>query len=289
MKQHFRYCRNTGYYLLACITLIICYPAYTQTNAKAPVYVGYMYIKTEPGKSDTYDSLLRTYTKKVFDQEIKDGKYISWQVYDVLSPYGEESPYDIVGVAVTSNFDELLDPSGTNKEVFAKAFPEMNDAQIADVMKAFASSRKFIRREIYQEISSTSDDGPPTKTPAKYVQVDYMTPVAGKEQQYAKMESETFKPIHKQRMKLGALKGWVLLQKILPGDSQDPSPYVTVNFYDDFKGMMDGKYEQAIKAAYPASDANKMFASVGTVKKRQRIEVWKLKVTDSMQSATASK
>lgn len=289
MKQHSRFCRNTGYFLFVCISLLTAFSSYAQNKAKTPVYVGYMYIKTEPGKSDVYDSLLKTYTKKAFDQEIKDGKYISWQVYDVLSPFGDEAPYDIVGVAVTTKFDELIDPPGSNKEVFSKAFPEMTDAQVSDVMKAFASSRKFVRREIYQEISSTADDGPPTKTPAKYVQVDYMTPVAGKEQQYARMESETFRPIHKQRMKLGALKGWVLLQKILPGDSEDPSPYVTVNFYDNFDGMMDGKYEQAIKAAYPASDANKMFASVGAVKKRQRIEVWKLKATDSMQSETASK
>jgi hypothetical protein len=79
-----------------------------------------------------------------------------------------------------------------------------------------------------------------------------------------------------QRMKLNALKGWALLRKVLPSDTEDHAPFMTVDFYDDFSGMMDGKYDQAIKAAYPTSDANKMFQSIGAVKKGQRTEVWKL-------------
>lgn len=256
-----------------------------QANSKPPVYIGYLYIKTEPGKFDTYDSLLRNYTKKIFDKEVQGGDFMSWQMYEVLSPSGANAEYNLVGVTVTNKFELLLDPPGTNKEIFKKHFPNISDKQYADIAKKFASSRTLVKREIYTQSSSTSDDGPPTQSPAKYVQVDYMTPQPGKGADYAKMEGETFKAIHKERIKLGALKGWVLLEKVLPGDTDDPAPFVTVNFYDDFNSMLNGKYEEAKKAAYPNSDIDKMFTEVNTVKKRQQVQVWKLMMTDDKQGA----
>lgn len=258
-----------------------------QTTPPQPVYVGYTYIKTNPGKFDAYDSLLRNYTKKIFDAEIKNGNYYMWSTYEVLMPTGSEADYNVVGITVSSKIEMLLDPPGTPKELFAKTFPNLTAAQRDNIIKNYAANRTIVKREIYSVISSTGEDGPPTKTPAKYVQVDFMTPVAGKEQEYVKMESETFKPVHLQRMKLGAVKGWVLLGKVLPGDTNDPAPFVTVNFYDDFSGMMNGKYDEAVKSAYPDKDADKVFAQIGTVKKGQRIEVWKLMSNDTMQGTVA--
>jgi hypothetical protein len=220
---------------------------------------------------------------------ISEGNIYSWSVYEVLMPTGSQAEYDIVGITVTSKIDMLLDPPGTNKELFAKAFPKLTQKQRDDIMRKYPDSRTIVKEEIYTVLSSTGENGPPTKSPTKYVQVDYMTPVAGKESDYIKMERDTFKPVHLQRMKLGALEGWVFLQKILPGDTNDPAPFVTVNFYNDFSGMMNGKYDEAVKAAYPGSDADKLFENIGASKKGQRIQVWKLLDTDTRQAGTASK
>ena len=291
MKRHSPSNRPSGLHFLFCTFFLFALSTVLQAqeNTRPPVYIGCVFIKLQPQKFATYDSLIRTYTKKVFDDEIKNGNYMSWQMYEVLSPSGTQSEYDIVGVVVTTKMDMLLDPPGTDREMFKKSFPKMTDAKIAEAFKAFSSSRSIVKREIYTQVSSTNDDGPPTKTPAKYLQVDFMTPQEGKRADYVKMESETFKAVHKERIKLGALTGWTLLEKILPGDSQDPAPFVTVNFYDNLNGMMDGKYDQAIKAAHPNLSADKLFNDVNVVKKRQRIEVWKLLATDSVQGATAAK
>ncbi|MBD0333774.1 MAG: hypothetical protein ICV66_14100 [Chitinophagaceae bacterium] len=103
-----------------------------------------------------------------------------------------------------------------------------------------------------------------------------MTPVQGKEAHYAKMEEDTFLPIHKQRMSLGAVKGWRFAQKLFPTNSNDPYPYITANFYDDVTVMLDGKYEQAVKKALPNQDINKLIQYMNSVKKGQKDEVWKL-------------
>lgn len=286
MLLHFRNYRLAGYLTLLLITGSFT-TSFAQTTPPKPIYVSYSYIKTLPGKFDAYDSLLRNYSKKIMDQEIKDANYYQWAAYEVLMPTGDEAGYNVVVVSVTDKIDMLLDPPGKAKDVFAKNFPNMDEASRSAVMSNYAANRSIVKREIYTVVSSTGTDGPPTKKPSKYVQVDYMTPVSGKQADYVKMETETFKPVHLQRIKLGALMGWVMLEKVLPGDTNDPAPYVTVNFYDNFDGMMNGKYDEAVKKAHPSTDANKLFTQVGTVKKAQRVEVWKLMVADTKQEAGA--
>jgi hypothetical protein len=257
-------------------------------NSPPPVYVSYSYLKTAPGKFDSYDSLLKTYSKKIVENEIKSGNLLQWTGYEVISPTGSKSDYNVVVVAVSNKFEMLLDPPGTAKEVMMKNFPGLSQSQRDDVSKKFSESRSLVKKEIYAVMTTTAEnDGPPTKKPSKYVAVDYMTPIAGKEGEYATMEIEKFKPIHKERMKMGATLGWVMLRKVLPADSNDDAPFVTVNFYDDFSGMMNGKYEEAMKAVYPTEDATKVFDKINTVKKGQRVEVWKLMVSDSMQGVAA--
>lgn len=240
-------------------------------------------MKTTPGKFADYESLLHNYSKKIYDYLIQQGNGLSWSTYEVLMPSGTSAEYNVVGVTVSDKIDNLLDPGMTGKDLFAKALPNVSAQEADSAMKKFAEVRSLVKREIYMPRASTNENGPPTKSPAKYVQVDYMTPVPGKEAQYAKMESDVFGPVHKQRMALNVIKGWGLFEKIMPVDSNDPVPYIAVNFHDDFAGMLDGKYVEAIKKAMPNQDINKLVQNLNAVKKAQRSEVWKLVEYDSMQ------
>jgi hypothetical protein len=276
-------------YFLVLMLLVLGISAKAQ-NPPPTVYVSYSYMKTAPAKFDAYDSLLKIYSKKIVENEIKGGNLLQWSGYEVLSPTGSQTDYNVVVVAVSDKLEMLLDPPGTNKEMLLKNFPNLSQAQRDKVAKQFGEARTLVKKEIYAVMTTTGEnDGPPTATPAKYIAVDYMTPVAGKEGEYATMEIETFKPIHKERIKMGASLGWVMLRKVLPADSKDDAPFVTVNMYNDFSGMMNGKYEEAMKVVYPNQDATKVFDKINTVKKGQRVEVWKLMVSDSMQGVAASK
>lgn len=258
-------------------------PAQAQTNAaQQPVYVAYTYYKTAPGRFEDYKTLATTYSKKINDYLIQQGNFMSWSLYEVLTPIGTSAEYNLVSVSVSNKMENLLDLSITGKEMFAKNFPEMSAQQGDSIMKKFSETRTLVKKEIYEAMSNTMQSNPMLK-PAKYVDVDYMTPVPGKEAQYAKMESDVFMKVHQQRIAMNVIKGWALLGKIFPSDSNDPAPYVTVNFFDDISAMMDGKYAEAVKKAWPTQDMTKLFASINTVKKAQRTEVWKLILTDSKQ------
>jgi hypothetical protein len=258
-------------FFLVAILSVCMVRATAQTNNK-PVFVSFTYMKTAPGKYNDYLNLARTISKPLQEYQVQQGKQLGWYLYEVLMPTGSEAEYNIIGVNVNTDMQQLLDPVITMREVFKKAFPQMTAQQEDSVIQQFNLLRSVVKREIYLHRSGTNEDGPP----AKYAEVDFMAPVQGKGADYAKMEEDKFLPVHKQRMALGALKGWRLAEKIMPASTDDPYPYITVNFYDNIDMMMDGKYPEAVKKAWPMQDATKLFQQVNTVKKGQKNELWKL-------------
>jgi hypothetical protein len=245
--------------------------ANAQNNGK-PVYIAISYIKTAPGKFNDYLKLAQTTSKKVFSYEIQQQQMLGWYLYSVLMPSGTEAEYDVVGINVSSDLQQLLDPNTTGRDLLQKAMPDMSSQQIDSIMQQFGPTRSIVKREIYQALSGTNENTPPSK----YVEIDYMTPAAGKAADYVKMEETKFLPVHKQRMAMGALKGWRLAEKIMPSSTDDPYSFITANFYDNIDTMMNPKYAEAIKKAWPAEDMTKLFQQVNTVKKAQRNELWKL-------------
>jgi len=194
MKQlctcHYRIKRTFALFFLALASTLF---TQAQTNQAQPVFIAFTYYKTAPGKFNDYKNLVETYSKKILDYQIQQGNLTSWSAYEVLMPSGTSADYNIVSITVSNKLDQLLDPPLTGPQVYAKVFPQMDSGQIQSTMQKFGEVRSLVKREIYMPMSSTTDkNGPPVKAPTKYMEVDYMTPVAGKEAQYVKMKKILF-------------------------------------------------------------------------------------------------
>src|SRR5580765_4368218 len=83
-----------------------------------PVYTALAYIKVKPGKTDSYLDLIRTYSKKAFQAQVKEGAILGWYLNQVLMPSGTNVEYDFVGVTITMNLQEVLDPVASQKQLF---------------------------------------------------------------------------------------------------------------------------------------------------------------------------
>ncbi len=236
------------------------------------VYVQFVYIKTHQVKTDQYLDLLKNYTSKSIETELKAGKILGWYVNTVSLPTGSSAEYDVVIVTVTNHFKTLFNDSITGKAFFKKSFPEYNDAVVDDIMKQYTESRTIVKREIFTAIAEIDPKAPPTK----YASVDFMKATPGMEARYVKMEKDTFSVLHKERAKMGVIKDWVFIAKTLPYSSGDTYDYVTANFFDDVSVLLDGKYEAAAKAAYPGHDVSKMASETGALRTTVKTELWKL-------------
>lgn len=251
--------------------LLVAFFTKAQTNNK-PVYVSFTYMKTAPGKYNDYLKLVQNYSKKLQQYQLKQGAQMGWYLYQVLMPTGTVADYNLVSVTLGTDLQQLMDPLVSARDNMQKADPQMTAQQLDSIPLLMSAARSIIKREVFLHRSGTTETGPP----AKYAVIDFMTPAQGKSAEYVKMEESTFLPIHKQRIALGGLKGWRFAQKLLPSDTDDPYPYITANFYDDFDGMIDGKYEQALKKAWPAETFPKLAQQINSVKKAQKSGIWKL-------------
>jgi len=241
-----------------------------------PVYTALTYIKVKPGKMDTYLELIRTYSKKAFQAQVKDGSILGWYLNKVLMPSGASTEYDLVGVTVTKNLQEVLDPVASQKQLFKKNFPNLTDKQVDEIIAKYNDIRSIVRREIYTDYTwASSPDGP--GAPAKYVQVTFQQPKAGKLNESLNWEKNTWGPIHRACMEMGSMKNWAVFVLQMPIDVHNEYSYMTANFFDNLSQFeSDFKYNDAFKKAWPNMDVDKIMAQPGADKTPVRNEILRL-------------
>ena len=246
---------------------------YAQTNPQR-VFVGVTFIKVRPGKQDQYQQLIEKYGKKINEYFYKKENLLGWYLYKILMPSGASVDYDYAAVNVVTSLSDLLDPPGNQKDLLKKVFPEMNDKMNAGMMAKYDSARIVIRREVYMPVEGAQTGDTTNPVPAKYMEVDMMHPTAGKIDDYIKLEKETVKPLHAERIKSGYLRSWGLYEKAF-ADERSGFEFVTVNFYDNLD-KIGGGYEDAMKKVMPQTNMNTLITQILAARTMIRSEIWKL-------------
>lgn len=261
----------------AFVMIALLLPAIRALSQTSPqqTYVGINFIKVHPGKQEQYRQLTEKYGKKVNEYLFKNQNLMGYYLYQVLMPAGSSTDFDYAAVNITGNLGALLDFPMSTKDIYKKVFPEMTDKMISDVQTQYDECRHIVRREIYTPVQGVHTDTAPNAPPSKYMQVDLMHPATGKTADYIKMEKETFLPLHKERIKMGIMKGWGLYEKVMPVDSRMGYEYVTVNFYDDLNKIRDG-YPESVKKLFPQKDMNTMFNETEATRTMVHSSIWKL-------------
>jgi len=227
------------------------------------------YIKLkDPMHAKQYEALLNYYGKAVGEYGLKTGRIQGYYVLKVIMPIGSSSECDYEVVVTSNNINVLLDDTSA---VLKNAIPGMTDDMVKGVNEQYNGIRTIVKKEIY----NTTDWIDITSSP-KYIELDYMKPADGKYSDYIKAERETWKPVHKERMKLGALSGWDLNEKIMPASDKEPFDVVTANFYDSLPMMLDAKYAQAFKTVWPKMDINKVGTDIGALRTMVKSELLKI-------------
>ena len=258
--------------LLSCIFILRYSPLSAQTTEQKPVYFSVSYIKVQPGKEAQYRALLKKYGKKINEYFYKSGTIMGWYMHEVLMPSGAATEYDYAAVNVSTHFKELVDDSISIRDVFKKVFSGMTDKMFDSIASQYQHARTVVKREIYKSVTGLNPGAPPTK----YVSLDFMKTLPGKDGDYEKMEKETWMPVHKERVNMGVIKDWELYQKILPYNTKDEFNYVTGQFFDDLSAVEDAKYMESFNKAWPGQDVNKFMQNTESTRTLVKNELWLL-------------
>jgi len=217
------------------------------------------YIKLkDPSYASQYESLLKYYGKKTAEYGLESKKITGYYALKVIVPSGGSNEYDYQVVVNSDDINVLLDDT---TPILKNAFPGMTDDIVMSVVEQYSHIRSIVKTEIYSSVDAV----PPTTDP-QYVQVDYMKPAAGKYSDYLKSETTTWKPVHKERIKLGALSGWQIDAKVLPTGGREDYDIVTVNFFNSLPMMMEGKYEEGFKTVWPKLNIDKVATEIGNLR-----------------------
>ena len=241
-------------------------------NAKTPVYLEVVSYKIKPGKAETYLNLVKNYGRRIYESNVRDKKIQGWYFYEVLMTPDLENGYDFASVLVTTNFTDLVDNPVSRKDAYAKVITGTKELSYQQFNQQLQECRTIVNREIYVHRA-----GLDPKTPvSKYVQIDFMKPLAGKTADYVRMESEVFYPIHQERIKIGALTDWALYEKLLPFTSSSRNDFVTANFFDNPRSIIDPKYEEAFNNIPNNIDFIRLSGQIDQTRTLIKSDIWKL-------------
>ncbi len=245
------------------------------TSAQQQTFYCVTYYKILPGKESELQSAMENVDAKVQKERVNKGAISGWYLYKVLSPSGSSTEYDYVSITIVNRYKNIFETPYTFDSAFRKTFPGKDVNFFADYHSKNTALCKTVKEEIYTGLA-LADSSTINGFPYKYVVVDFMQPKPDKFGQYMKMELDTFRLVHKERIKLGDISQWACLQLALPYDTKTGYSFLALNFYNDLDNMTSSKYVEALRNIFPSVDIGNLLQSSAAMRDNPKADLMRL-------------
>lgn len=98
-----------------------------------------------------------------------------------------------------------------------------------------------------------------------YLTLNYFKVKPENSRKYLDIERNTWKKIHKERLKSGSIKGWYLYSIIMPRGTDYHADYVTVNMAGSFSNLAEPYPDILLKKYSPKKDISKLISETSAV------------------------
>ena len=239
-------------------------------------FYSFSYYKIMPGKEQELRSMMKTVDAKVQQERVNSGAISSWYLYEVFSPIGSSAEYDYVVITATNSFKNSFESPYTFDSALKKTFPGKDAKFFADYYSRQNETSRLVKQEVYAGIA-VADSSFPGGSQLKYIVIDFMQPKPGMGAQYFRTETDTFRLIHKERVKLDDISQWAFLQLAFPFDTNTGYSYLALNYYKDLERMFGiAKYREGLKAAFPNMALNDLFQSASATRDNPKADLLRL-------------
>lgn len=113
----------------------------------------------------------------------------------------------------------------------------------------------------------------PTTAPTKFALIEYFKIEPGKGADYRKLEQEVWVPIHRERVKMGAIKSWSAWSVRFPGGTVREYDRVIITTFDKFANVETPYPPGVFTKVFPNTTAAEIVARTGALSKLVRSEV----------------
>ena len=227
--------------------------------------------------------LFRTWGKSFNEELIRQGVLKNWYFYAVDFPNGEDCECNYREVRTFTDMKSLdkLNSEDFTMRVAKKVFPEEN---IEEMMMQFREKVDFRHSVVYvleDELIPGGNNNlkfydltPGGIMGSNMIVVNYMDVKAGMGDEYVKMETEVFKPVHAASQKAGELIDWSVWQRVLPYGSSFDHNYLTVDVWGSYKKMANANMEAAWKEVYPDKSPADVYSKMADTRDLLKAEIW---------------
>jgi hypothetical protein len=248
------------------------------TFAQQQTFYSFSYYKILPGKERELRGMLEAVDSKVQQNRVNSGAISSWYLYEVLNPTGSSTEYDYVMISTANTAKNAIETPYTFDSAFKKTFSGKEAKFFTDYYSRQTANWRLVKQEIYAG-NAVADSSFPGGYQLKYIMTDFMKPREGKGAQYIKMELDTFRLIHKERIRLGAISQWASLSLMMPYDTKGSYTHLALNYYQESDKLFDfasSKYDEAVKKIFPGVSLNNLFQSAFETVDNTRAELLRL-------------
>lgn len=261
----------------ACVLLIgvlICtMSSFSQLKAQedGPYYLQVDYLKVEQSKAEALESFLTKYWKPIHKERIATKEIMSWRVYKVQYPAGDNSEFNYVVVTVFTDFGNFDHPFEQLADIVARVHP---DTDLDGISSMSRELRTLVKSEVFKtlDLMNYSFDG----DPSPFLSMDYMKVKPSMQATYEKLETDVWKPIHRHRVEKNQMTSWALFSLQFPGGTNYPYTYATANFFDSWEQLVEGWPEEYWELVHPGADHDALITMTHEARDLVISQIWKL-------------
>ena len=231
-----------------------------QVASSEPIrYTQYSYMKVKPGMWEDYLKCEKAW-KKIHLAKKSAGRLEDWSIAEVLSPSGASCEYDYV-TRNTFTVDQYA--ASFSGSYFPENWQSLLTIDEIDLVLRTEEFRTLVKNETWTITHSIwADDATST---AKVFVFNYFTVPNGNTAAHTKVEVDLWKPVHDYRVKAGTMKGWLLLDMVMPFGASQPYSQASIDAYADMKQFLQPWTNDSIKKVHPDKTAAAIFKQTSDV------------------------
>ena len=232
--------------------------------AQEPGYMVVRCMKTLPGHASGYQYMILETTAEAMRARVEQGQMRSWAFARAVIPAGEEARCDFLLFEVYEGFPpQPIDPY----------FEKAGGLMATDGWQTRAASQsKLVSVELWQDLDKTG-----TVETGSYLRVNQIKNPPGEFDNWARMQSEIWKPVHEARVRDGDFQGWLASRVIMPSGADWPNPARTISVFADWKSLSrPARYREVIPVAHPGKNPEEILSRIATLQQILRTELFEV-------------
>jgi hypothetical protein len=241
------------------------FPLHSQQPAAPATYQLINYIRVPQANRVEFEQLVKETSIKTAETRVKDGEIVSWTLLRAVMPAGAEARSDyLISTIFPGAPSEPLDRSGT-EALLKKAGVTTS---VTDYYARRDKLSSLVSTEVWRTVLRIGN-----LKKGHYLQINQMK--AADREAYLAFERDAWGPVAEALVGDGQLSGWMVSERELPGGTDQPNNFYTVDMFPTWAAMFKPwSLEERFTKAHPGKNIDDVLGEPTKLRTLSKRELW---------------